>query len=405
MQNPTVEQLFVAIDALTPEGGPGFLVLEHPGFGFVQVAGGDGAYAVEWRDWQGSDESSPLYAAGTCQGGQTKAVRIPTNGFQVTVMANECLTAEDAKVILGAYLKGEARPEAYVWRDVSDQIPPAPTQELADAAPPFVVEGATGIDSPNFLKIQLAAIRGDANAQFKLAECYRIGLGLPQDAAAAIRWLRAAAEQGNPDAQNDLGSMYRIGQGVAEDAAQALYWYGLAAQSGDPAALFNLGKTHLHGLGTAVDFAAALECFSRAAEKGYIEAICELGTMHRFGHGVAQNLEAAAIFHVIAALEGDVVAMGNLVDYRKQLEALALAGNQSAALNLAKMYDRGLGVEKEQALMFAWLTWARKDCMPDKDEVCREEVESMWEFYRCVLDAQTKKKASLEYEVLKQRSR
>ena len=36
---------------------------------------------------------------------------------------------------------------------------------------------------------------------------YDTGLGVPQDAAEAVRWFRLAAEQGHAEAQNNLGLM------------------------------------------------------------------------------------------------------------------------------------------------------------------------------------------------------
>ena len=66
---------------------------------------------------------------------------------------------------------------------------------------------------------------------------YRLGLGVPQDHAEAVKWYRKAAEQGNADAQSSLGAMYGDGQGVAQDYVRAHMWLNLAAasSSGDDA--------------------------------------------------------------------------------------------------------------------------------------------------------------------------
>lgn len=55
-----------------------------------------------------------------------------------------------------------------------------------------------------------------------------------------------------------------------------------------------------------------------------------------------QSYEEAASRHVDAAERGDVVAMGDLLDYREDLERLAIDGNLSAAHWLAKMCEGGL---------------------------------------------------------------
>jgi len=258
---------------------------------------------------------------------------------------------------------------------------------------------------PSLEELQLAAAASDAWAQYLLGERYRLGEGVPQDDEVAYRWFEAAAEQGEPNAQNNLGSMLRNGMGTAADSEKAVHWYGLAANGGNSDAMFNLGKSYLHGLGTPIDLPTALEWFSRAAEQGHIEAICELGTMYRFGHGTGKNIEAAASFHVISALEGDAVAIGNLADYREELEAIALGEAQSAALSLARMYERGLGVDKDQAKTLAWLTWAAEDCAPDESADYGREVAEMHEFFTAHLPSDVKKRSRAEYRALRERAR
>lgn len=98
------------------------------------------------------------------------------------------------------------------------------------------------------------------------------------------------------------------------------------------------------------DFAEAYRWFGKAAVQGYTEASCEMGTMHRFGHGVQHHLLAAADFHLIAAEAGDAVSVGNLSEYRADLEILALSGSQMASLFLSRIYNRGFGVDASQPL-------------------------------------------------------
>ena len=67
----------------------------------------------------------------------------------------------------------------------------------------------------------------------------RIGEGVVQDYAEALRWYKLAAEKGFIGAQINLGSMYAQGQGVAQDYVRAHMWYNLAAVSGDSSAVKN----------------------------------------------------------------------------------------------------------------------------------------------------------------------
>jgi len=122
VQDPSEAELFEAVDALTPLGGPGFLVLEAPGGHYAQAAGGDGMYAVESREWlDDSFESFKHYVAGR-EGDGEMYVTIPTNGFQVRVRENERLDGSDVKWILSAFLRDGIRSGSYEWRDISDSF-------------------------------------------------------------------------------------------------------------------------------------------------------------------------------------------------------------------------------------------------------------------------------------------
>ncbi len=93
-------------------------------------------------------------------------------------------------------------------------------------------------DYPTALQgFQILADRGNARAEFFLAEMYLSGAGVKQDYAQALKLARAAADQGSAEAQYTLGGMYERGQGVPQDAQQALVWYSLSAATGDEQAI------------------------------------------------------------------------------------------------------------------------------------------------------------------------
>ena len=56
---------------------------------------------------------------------------------------------------------------------------------------------------------------------------------MPQDYAAATRWLQLAAHGGDPRAQIDLGYLYEQGKGVPLDYVTAYMWYKTAESGGD----------------------------------------------------------------------------------------------------------------------------------------------------------------------------
>lgn len=76
---------------------------------------------------------------------------------------------------------------------------------------------------------RLAAMQGDAEAQFWLGTGYEQGFFGDIDYQESLKWLRKSAVQGLPDAQFCLGQMYEDGEGVPESDEKAAYWYRRAA--------------------------------------------------------------------------------------------------------------------------------------------------------------------------------
>jgi hypothetical protein len=111
LKRPTLHQILDAAQNLTPEGGPGFLVLERAGRDYLQVAGGKGAYTCEWRQYDG--EIFKHWTAGLKDQANGPDVQVPTNGFHVTVKQNERLGLTDVKGLLSAFA-GEEDPPAYI---------------------------------------------------------------------------------------------------------------------------------------------------------------------------------------------------------------------------------------------------------------------------------------------------
>jgi TPR repeat protein len=263
----------------------------------------------------------------------------------------------------------------------------------------FDQPGLSGLDG-----LLTAAGHGDVEAMFSLGTAFRIGDQVPQDYAQALIWLRRAAEQGSADAQNDLGSMFLNGMGTARDPVEATLWYRLAARQGQPDAQFNLALRYLHGDGGALDLDSAVQWLCQAIEHGHIEATGQLGTLFRFGQGVERNIVSAADLHVIAASQGDVTSMGNLVDYQNELEEAALSGSVLAALCLAKIHDRGITVTQNKKLAWAWLQWADQHGTKDNDEDVLEELRDWMSFDEIFIVDDMKQEVALLLAQMAQRA-
>lgn len=77
-----------------------------------------------------------------------------------------------------------------------------------------------------------AAEQGNAVAQFNLARCYALGEGVDADEKAFIEYCTKAAYAGLPAAQYTLGCAYRDGLGVPDDAIEAERWLSRAEMNG-----------------------------------------------------------------------------------------------------------------------------------------------------------------------------
>ena len=121
--------------------------------------------------------------------------------------------------------------------------------------------------------IQREAEAGSAQAQFKLSGMYALGLGVAQNDAEAVRWLRRSAEAGLPEAESALG---------------------IALVGGLP----GLDETRVEGR----------RLIQRAAEHGDNKAQALLGTMIRDGrHGFARDPVEGTKWLVLAAMTGDAL--------------------------------------------------------------------------------------------------
>jgi TPR repeat protein len=210
-------------------------------------------------------------------------------------------------------------------------------------------------------KLIYEANAGDLDAQSRLGNLYREGDdATPKDYEQALHWYRLAAEQGDAKAANNLGAMYQHGMGVPADMKEAVKWYRRAAKQGLAVAQWNLAVCLLYGSGAKQEVGKAVEWLRKASRQGHLDATAQLGTLYQLGEGVERNIPFAAELHTIAASRGDVESAARLGDYRQELEAEAVAGNELAALALAKMYDKGLGVPESKPAMYAWLTFAEE---------------------------------------------
>ena len=238
-------------------------------------------------------------------------------------------------------------------------------QEIAKAQNNLRIISAGDDKSMNrgnaLVRLQIEAAQGDASAQFKLGMMYRIGEGVPENAAKAAVWLENAAAQGNANAQYNLGMMYDTGDGVPIDPAKAMEWFQKAAEQGDAKAQNKVGMMYAIGDGVPMAFDKAMEWFHKSAMRGYSNAQFNLGKMYATGDGVPKNATKAIEWFEKAAAQGDVDAQFRLgMMYRigegvpknaaKAIEwfkKAAAQGNSDAQFNLGMMNHTAEGMSKD----------------------------------------------------------
>ncbi|MDR9437686.1 MAG: tetratricopeptide repeat protein [Thiohalophilus sp.] len=97
-------------------------------------------------------------------------------------------------------------------------------------------------DAGQFKLDMILAERGDADAQYYVANAYEEGRGTEEDMGKAFEWYRKAAAQQHGAAQYKLGVMYENGMGVETDLKQAMEWYKQAAENGNTLARERMNK-------------------------------------------------------------------------------------------------------------------------------------------------------------------
>ncbi|MBV9609535.1 MAG: GAF domain-containing protein [Acidobacteria bacterium] len=152
---------------------------------------------------------------------------------------------------VAASAPAEASPVTSAVADLSS----LPLSSLPLVPADLMVQVATGPADGWMERLQSAADRGDAEAQFRLADAFATGEGVPIDRVKAYMWYIAAGMSGNPRSKEairlltptltraelarvrfSMGRMFRNGVGMPRDYVSAYCWFVLADVAGEPRA-------------------------------------------------------------------------------------------------------------------------------------------------------------------------
>ncbi len=153
----------------------------------------------------------------------------------------------------------------------------------------------------------------------------------------ARREARAAAASGSTAAMILLGVMSQRGLGVPEDGKDALAWYRKAAGAGDARAVSLVTTSAFNGVGVAKDSPEAKALLEEMRNRAFAApAVSTPATQAERGDVRAQHNLAAQF-----ELEK------NYAEALKWYERAAAKGFRPSALNLAQMYEQGMGVKRD----------------------------------------------------------
>lgn len=224
---------------------------------------------------------------------------------------------------------------------------------------------------------------GDSRAQFETGNAYLNGYQVDKDLETAAEWFLKAMDQeyegakekfysfyskklekraksGDAEAQYRIGECYLLGGQVERDIEEAAEWYLEAKKQGHEAA-----KEQLYSF------------YSKVLEKDAkdnAESMYVLGCFYMDGNQVEKNLKKGTKYLATAYQKGHEQSFEKLSStYNKDLEKIAKKGDKRAQIALAKCYLNGIGVDKNKKKASKLLVKLKED------SVYGEEAKSLLE--------------------------
>jgi uncharacterized protein len=206
----------------------------------------------------------------------------------------------------------------------------------------------------------------DHNSQFKLAERYKTGTGVPKNDKEAARLYQLAAQKGHEHAQLELGACYEEGRGIAKDIKEAEKWYRLATKGQDG----KIRTDAAHRLQRITEVKSQQippanhidpeeeRRYRQGVEAGDPEAHMNLAALLMKGTPTPAQRNEAKELYQIAALTGTpeiALKVGKVFEQEWGEQAIAVSfykmaaenGNTDAQVLLASRLEDGKGVAKD----------------------------------------------------------
>lgn len=171
------------------------------------------------------------------------------------------------------------------------------------AAVPAMADVKTGVDAWSAGDYATAvrewsepAAQGDPDAQFNLAQAYRLGRGVEADPRQAEALYKLAAEQGHVKAADNYGLMLF----QSDRREEAMPYVAAAADRGDPRAQYLVGIAHFNGDLVAKDWVRAYALMTLSNSTGLPQARSAIAQMDSY-IPIEQREEAQVLARAIKA--------------------------------------------------------------------------------------------------------
>lgn len=184
------------------------------------------------------------------------------------------------------------------------------TDQEADEKAPVAAE-LSRMSAEELADYTASAEKGDADAQNKLGNLYRYGLGVPRDFELAFKWFGRAAAQSNAPAELNLGNLFLSGNGAKQSSSEAAKWFRRAAEHGLALAQTFLGQLYDEGKHVPQDYREAAIWYRRAAEQGEGNGQLNLAGLYYKGRGVPEDYVEAYKWVILSAAQGTPKAEKN----------------------------------------------------------------------------------------------
>ncbi len=181
-----------------------------------------------------------------------------------------------------------ARPQnAALWDTLNPDVPKilddylAYIESLRQSGVAGAAIGKASAARAEATRAQIAALkeRAGPDDHYQVARIYLGGMGIDQDKAEGLKWLRAAAQQGHTRAQFELSRAASTGEGMSQNKAEAAEWARKAAEGGHRKAAYIYGAMLVNGDGVTRNRQAGIDWLKRAADGGDQAARDALGKL------------------------------------------------------------------------------------------------------------------------------